>query len=173
MNDWGMNVWKTEALWYWITRPSSCSFHVTKLGLKSRLAPPKTHIFSATPPGGYLLRVFCPKPWAWRRDWKSPSPEAWGLPSHSHSCMDGGLEASLWKMLLLLYPNVLAVRDCCGGFADLSTRISVLSVILGLTEKKKSSSKDSYSVVFWPGLVFSRPHPRVRRHERESSVSLG
>lgn len=55
--------------------------------------------------------------------------------------MDGGLEASLWKMLLLLYPNVLAVRDCCGGFDDLSTRISVLSVILGLSEKKSPPAK--------------------------------
>lgn len=34
-----------------------------------------------------------------------------GCPSQNHSCVEGDLEASLWKILILLYPSLLAVRD--------------------------------------------------------------
>lgn len=45
-----------------------------------------------------------------RRDLMSLFPQVW-VGEGDHSCMDVDPEASSWKILILLYPNLLAVRD--------------------------------------------------------------
>lgn len=91
----------------------------------TNIQPFQLYVFSVTPPGGNFWGSSVPGSHLDRRDFMSSSAEAWGLSSHNHCCMGGDLEASPWNILILLYPNLLPARDCLGGFADLSTRMSV------------------------------------------------